>query len=166
MPRTRPCLHQGDSAPRTGASQCTTASSSWNSRGNRNTAWSRQMRIDMICEANDIKHRLTIDRKHPWTNGQVERMNRTIKLATVKRFQYESHEQIRTHLADFIDAYNFAPSAQGAQRFHALRIHRQNLHFRARPVHRQPNPPDDATKYLGCLRGHDMATLRAEVCAE
>ena len=43
---------------------------------NRNTAWSRQMRFDMICEANDIEHRLTKP-NHPWTNGQVERMNRT-----------------------------------------------------------------------------------------
>ena len=51
---------------------------------NRNTAWSRQMRFDMICEANDIEHRLTKP-NHPWTNGQVERMNRTIKEATVKR---------------------------------------------------------------------------------
>jgi hypothetical protein len=65
------------------------------------------MRFDMICEANDIEHRLTKP-NHPWTNGQVERMNRTIKEATVKRFHYESHEQLRTHLADFMDAYNFA----------------------------------------------------------
>ncbi|KXU31517.1 hypothetical protein A0J57_17160 [Sphingobium sp. 22B] len=36
---------------------------------------------------------------------QVERMNRTIKDATVKRFHYGSHEQLRAHLADFIDAY-------------------------------------------------------------
>ena len=26
---------------------------------NRNTAWSRQMRLDLICEANNIEHRLT-----------------------------------------------------------------------------------------------------------
>jgi transposase InsO family protein len=41
------------------------------------------MRFDMICEANGIEHRLTKP-NHPWTNGQVERMNRTIKDATVR----------------------------------------------------------------------------------
>ncbi|PYF09633.1 hypothetical protein C8J30_1072 [Rhodobacter viridis] len=35
-------------------------------------------------------------------------MNRTIKEATVKRFHYDSHDQLRTHLADFMAAYNFA----------------------------------------------------------
>jgi transposase InsO family protein len=74
---------------------------------NRNTIYSRPMRIDMICEANGIEHRLTKP-NHPWTNGQVERMNRTIKEATVKRFHYETHEQLRTHLTDFLVAYNFA----------------------------------------------------------
>jgi transposase InsO family protein len=34
-------------------------------------------------------------------------MNRTIKDATVRRFYYESHEQLRRHLADFISAYNY-----------------------------------------------------------
>ena len=34
-------------------------------------------------------------------------MNRTIKDATVKRFYYESHEQLRSHLVDFVAAYNF-----------------------------------------------------------
>ena len=65
------------------------------------------MRFDMICEANGIEHRLTKP-NHPWTNGQVERMNRTIKDATVKRYHYDSHDQLRTHLADFMAAYNFA----------------------------------------------------------
>jgi transposase InsO family protein len=40
-------------------------------------------------------------------NGQVERMNRTIKDATVKRYHYDSHDQLRQHLDDFISAYNF-----------------------------------------------------------
>ena len=100
---------------------------------NRNTATSRQMRFDMICEIEPwlrhrfekpwrggIEHRLT-QPNHPWTNGQVERIpltlcrqtvaghrNRTIKEATVKRFHYERHDQLRTHLADFLAAYNFA----------------------------------------------------------
>jgi transposase InsO family protein len=74
---------------------------------NRNTAYSRPMRFDMICAANGIEHRLTKP-NHPWTNGQVERMNRTIKEATVKRYYYDSHDQLRTHLSDFLDAYNYA----------------------------------------------------------
>ena len=74
---------------------------------NQNTAWSRPMRFDMICEANGIEHRLTKP-NHPWTNGQVERMNRAIKDATVKRFHHESHDQLRMRLADFMAAYDFA----------------------------------------------------------
>ena len=35
-------------------------------------------------------------------------MNRTIKDATVKRYHYDSHVQLRVHLADFLAAYNFA----------------------------------------------------------
>jgi transposase InsO family protein len=62
--------------------------------------------FDMRCEENGIEHRLT-KIKHPWTNGQVERMNRTIKEATVKRYHYDSHQQLEAHLADFIRAYNF-----------------------------------------------------------
>ncbi len=34
-------------------------------------------------------------------------MNRTIKDATVKRYYYESHDQLRQHLGDFVAAYNF-----------------------------------------------------------
>ena len=63
--------------------------------------------FDLICAQHGIEHRLT-KFNHPWTNGQVERMNRTIKEATVRRFYYESHESLRTHLAVFLDAYNFA----------------------------------------------------------
>ena len=74
---------------------------------NRNTPYSRPMRFDMICATNGIEHRLTKP-NHPWTNGQVQRMNRTIKEATVKRYHYDNHDQLRSHLCDFLDAYNYA----------------------------------------------------------
>jgi len=63
--------------------------------------------FEYACARNDIDHRLTKP-KHPWTNGQVERMNRTIKDATVKRYFYETHAELRRHLVDFVAAYNFA----------------------------------------------------------
>lgn len=63
--------------------------------------------FDRCCQANGIEHRLTKP-NHPWTNGQVERMNRTIKEATVKRYYYDSHDQLKAHLHSFLMAYNFA----------------------------------------------------------
>lgn len=68
------------------------------------TARYRVHRFDQICQENGIEHRLTKP-NHPWTNGQVERMNRTIKDATVKRYHYDSHDQLRQHLQLLIDAY-------------------------------------------------------------
>ena len=35
-------------------------------------------------------------------------MNRTLKEATVRRFHYASHDRLRAHRADFLNAYNFA----------------------------------------------------------
>ena len=54
-----------------------------------------------------IDHRLTKPNP-PWTNGQVERMNRTLKEATVRRYHYETHRQLREHLEALLNAYNFA----------------------------------------------------------
>jgi len=48
--------------------------------------------FDRICEQEGMVHRrMQID--HPWTNGQVERMNRTIKQATMQSYYYNSHKQ-------------------------------------------------------------------------
>ncbi|HEX2236900.1 MAG TPA: IS481 family transposase, partial [Gammaproteobacteria bacterium] len=63
--------------------------------------------FELACAQNDIDHRLTKPR-HPWTNGQVERMNRTLKDATVRRYYYDTHDQLRRHLSDFLSASNFA----------------------------------------------------------
>jgi transposase InsO family protein len=73
--------------------------------GDEPVFWRRHS-FDLACEQNGIQQRLTKP-YHPWTNGQVERMNRTIKEATVRRYHYESHDELRGHLQLFIDAYNF-----------------------------------------------------------
>ena len=69
------------------------------------TVWAHA--FEYACAQNDIDHRLTKP-YHPWTNGQVERMNRTLKDATVRRYHYDSHDQLRAHLQLFLDAYNYA----------------------------------------------------------
>ncbi|BAF89250.1 putative transposase [Azorhizobium caulinodans ORS 571] len=69
------------------------------SRSGPTARCSRHM-FDRACDEHGIEHRLTKP-NHPWTNGQVERMNRILKDATVKRDHYESHAQLRTHLQSF-----------------------------------------------------------------
>ena len=69
--------------------------------------WDSEHVFDRVCRAHGVEHRLT-KVNHPWTNGQVERMNRTLKDATVKRYHYDSHDQLRSHLSLFVDAYNHA----------------------------------------------------------
>ena len=71
------------------------------------TARYRLHMFDRICREHGMEHRLTKP-NHPWTNGQVERMNRTLKEATVRRYHYETHQQLREHLEAFLNAYNFA----------------------------------------------------------
>ena len=62
--------------------------------------------FDRVCEENHIEHRLT-KVNHPWTNGQVERMNRILKEATVKKYHYNSHQQLIKHIDSFVMAYNY-----------------------------------------------------------
>jgi transposase InsO family protein len=104
----------------------------------------RSHSFELTCADLNIQHRLTKPR-HPWTNGQVERMNRTIKEATVRRFYYETHDLLRQHLADFVAAYNFA------RRLKTLRASphtnsfarcgkKEPSRFRQNPHHQIPGP--------------------------
>lgn len=47
--------------------------------------------FDLCCDEHGIEHFPTKP-KHTWTNGQVKRMKRIIKNATVKKYHYQSHE--------------------------------------------------------------------------
>ena len=98
----------------------------------------------MRCRENGIEHRLT-KIKHPWTNGQVERMNRTIKDATVKRYHCDSHRQLKAHLTDFIDAYNFGKRLKTLKGLTPYEyIYKVWTHeperFRINPIHHMPGP--------------------------
>jgi transposase InsO family protein len=63
--------------------------------------------FDLVCRRNGIEHRLTKP-YHPWTNGQADRMIRSIKETTVRAFHYEDIWAMRRHVADYLAAYNFA----------------------------------------------------------
>src|ERR1700712_1164799 len=100
--------------------------------------------FDMRCRENDIEHRLTKVR-HPWTNGQIERMNRTIKEATVKRHHYDSHDQLRQHLGDFVAAYNFGrrlKTLKGLTPYEAIckAGKKEPARFKSDPHHQIPGP--------------------------
>ena len=62
--------------------------------------------FDRLCKEHKIEHRLTKFR-HPWTNGQVEIMNKKIKAHTTKRYHYETPESLKKHLMAYLLAYNF-----------------------------------------------------------
>ncbi len=63
--------------------------------------------FDRVCKEHGITHKLTKP-YHPWTNGQAERMNRTVKDATIKAFHYPDLDSLKAHVLAFVSAYNFA----------------------------------------------------------
>ena len=100
--------------------------------------------FELACARSDVEHRLTKPR-HPWTNGQVERMNRTIKDATVRRYHYESHDQLRRHLDAFVQAYNFARRLKTLRgltpyEFICKAWTQEPERFTLNPLHQMPGP--------------------------
>lgn len=62
--------------------------------------------FDKICQKNNIIHKLT-QFKHPWTNGQVETFNKTLKNATVKTYHYDDVMQLKQHLMSYLLVHNY-----------------------------------------------------------
>jgi hypothetical protein len=105
--------------------------------------FSRAHAFDCACAKLDIEQRLTKP-EHPWTNGQIERMNRTIKDATVKRFHRDDHAQLR-RLRPSLQLRTPTEDPQGP---HALRVHLQTPDFRAGKIHPQSTPPNAGTEQV------------------
>ena len=100
--------------------------------------------FDRICEENGIEHRLT-KVNHPWTNGQIERMNRTLKEATVKRYHYGNHQQLQAHLSSFLDVFNLTKRLKALQGMtpyeYVLKCWKESPKlFRSDPTHLSQGP--------------------------
>lgn len=72
-------------------------------------------------------------------------MDRTIKDATVKRYHYVSHEQLREHHGTFLNAYNFAKRLKTLKGLTVLEFITQQWtsqpeRFRLHPNHLIPGP--------------------------
>lgn len=62
--------------------------------------------FDQICKEKKIQHR-TIRFKHPWTNGMVERFNRTLKEKVLQKQLFSCIFEMNGKLIDFVNKYNF-----------------------------------------------------------
>src|SRR3974377_1047360 len=104
------------------------------------TAMLRGHPFDRACRQHGIEHRLTKP-NHPWTNGQVERMNRTLKNATVRRYHYRQPPSAHGHPTRILGCVQFRQAAEDAPRPHSLRTHLRRMGRRAGSLPIQPNPP-------------------------
>ena len=98
--------------------------------------------FELACAQNNIDHRLTKP-CHPWTNGQVERMNRTLKEATVKKYHYQTHQKLKDHLQTFLMAYNYAKRLKTLKgltpyEFICKTWTNESERFKINPIHHTP----------------------------
>lgn len=61
--------------------------------------------FDKICRRHKIQHR-TIKFKHPWTNGMVERFNRTLRDKVLRKYLFETIFEMNGKLIEFVNVYN------------------------------------------------------------
>jgi len=84
--------------------------------------------------------------RHPWTNGQVEIMNKVIKEHTVKRYHYETLQSLKHHLMSFLLLYNHqrklkalkyqTPYDKMIQLYQAMDDEDKTMFFKSNPHHK------------------------------
>src|SRR5918993_897064 len=109
--------------------------------------------FDRVCRENGIEHRLTKP-YHPWTNGQAERMNRTVKEATIKAFHYPGLDALKAHVLAFVTAYNFAKHLKALRwrtPFQAIcdAWTKDRSIFKINPHHLFPGPNSGRSRRIG-----------------
>ena len=87
-------------------------------------------------------------------------MNRTIKDATVRRFYYETHDSLRTHLATFIDAYNFTKRLKSLRGLTPLPADLSALDRTAGTIQTQSHPPHAGTEHPPVRALHQQSEER------
>lgn len=88
--------------------------------GTEYTTWHKEAienhKFEKTCKKLGIKH-TTTKVKHPWTNGYVERLNKTLldKFYSVafRKKKYNSIEELQKDLDEFMDYYNYRRTHQG-----------------------------------------------------
>ncbi|MET3662824.1 transposase-like protein [Aquamicrobium ahrensii] len=105
------------------------------------TAISREFLLRLLASISYKTHTVLTDNGVQFTTpGAGGSAVPLIKDATVKRFYYESHDQLRQHLADFAAAYNFARRLKTLKsltpyEFICQRCTKEPERFRLNPVH-------------------------------
>ena len=95
--------------------------------------------FDAVCAAHGIEHRCTRVAQ-PWTNGQVERMNRTLKEATVQRYHYQDADELNAPVAGLFTGLQRGQAPQKAPRPNALRIRLRRIRPKSGYLYTRPNP--------------------------
>ena len=118
-----------------------------------------------------------MDGPAPWRAGPVERLNRTLKAATVRRCHDETHRQLEGHLAAFLDGYNVTrrlKTLRGLTPYDAICTAWANAprRFRLDPVHLTlglntiaPRDPDWLKPVLASVKMLSPREVALRACA-
>ena len=103
--------------------------------------------FDRVCAEHGIKHKLTKP-YHPWTNGQAERMNRTVKDATIKAFPLSGPRKPQGARACFRVSLQLRKTPRVPQVENTVRNRLSGLDCKPRHLQTKPKPPHPGTIHL------------------